>query len=152
MADRASTSDRDRGSVLLLVPAAMLIVLLLTALVADASGAFLAERELADAAAAAANDAVTAGLDPDLLRASGARRLDPDRVCAVVAATLTAVDRPIVTQALQADPCPARITDDGLGVEVTLEADAPATFGRGLPGAPDSYAVGARRRATLTSA
>ena len=141
----------ERGTVLLLVPIALVIVLGLVALVADSASAFLAERELADAAAAAANDAVTAGLDPGALRATGERALDPQRVCAVVVDALTALDRPLVRAALADDPCPARVLDDGATVEVVLRAESPAPFGGGIPGAPDAYAVSATRRATLVA-
>jgi hypothetical protein len=141
--------DPERGSVLLLVPIALLVVLLLTALVADSASAFLAERELADAAAAAANDAVAAGLDPAALRTTGERRLDPERVCAIAAASLRALERPLVDEALAADPCPAHVGEDGASVVVELHAESPAPFGHGIPGAPDAYAVHATRTARL---
>lgn len=47
---------RERGSVLMLFPAAILIVFVLGAIAVDASIAFLAKRELNDASAALAND------------------------------------------------------------------------------------------------
>ena len=54
---------RQRGSVLLLFPAAVLIVLVLSAITVDSSIAFLAQRELANATAAAANDAASRAVD-----------------------------------------------------------------------------------------
>ena len=53
---------RERGSVLLLVPAGLLVLLVLAAIAVDGAVVFLAQRELAGAAAAAANDAAT-GVD-----------------------------------------------------------------------------------------
>ena len=52
----------ERGSVLALVPAAVLVLVVLGALTVDAAVAFLGQRELADAAAAAANDAAGAAV------------------------------------------------------------------------------------------
>ena len=51
---------RERGSVLLLVPAGLVVVFILAAIAVDAAVVFLAQRELVNAAAAAANDAATA--------------------------------------------------------------------------------------------
>ena len=57
----------EGGSTLLLVPSAVLILFLLTALAVDGAAAFLAQRELADACAGAANDAAAVALDPERL-------------------------------------------------------------------------------------
>jgi hypothetical protein len=82
---------RERGSVLLLFPAAVLIVVVLAALTVDRAVAFGAQRDLVATAQAAAADAVAAGVDLDRLRIDGAVRLDPARVEAAVAlATATA--------------------------------------------------------------
>ncbi len=54
----------QEGSTLLLVPSAVLILFLLTALAVDGAATFLAQRELADACAGAANDAAAVALDP----------------------------------------------------------------------------------------
>lgn len=51
-----------RGSVLLLVPAGVLVLFVLAAIAVDHALAFLGQRELSAAAAAAANDAVGAAL------------------------------------------------------------------------------------------
>ena len=58
----APATDRARGSTLLLFPAAVLVILVLGAIAADVSAVFLGERELANATAAAANDAATEAL------------------------------------------------------------------------------------------
>ena len=61
VADRRGRGDR--ASAVVFVPAAVLILLMLAGLAVDLSVAYLARHQLDDAAASAANDAVTAGLD-----------------------------------------------------------------------------------------
>lgn len=53
------TVPAERGSTLLLFPAAVLVVVVLAAMAVDTSIAFLAQRELANATEAAANDAAS---------------------------------------------------------------------------------------------
>ena len=65
---------RQSGSVLMLFPAAVLVVLILGAIAVDASVAFLAKRELNDASAALANDLAIEALSNDAFYHS------PDRV------------------------------------------------------------------------
>lgn len=55
-------TNSDRGSTLLLFPAAVLVVFVLGAIAADLASVFLGERELANATAAAANDTATEAL------------------------------------------------------------------------------------------
>ncbi len=81
--DRASG---DRGSVLALVPAALLVLLVLAAIAVDSASEYLARRELAAAADAAANDAATFGLDEARFRETGEFVLDPARANEAVAA------------------------------------------------------------------
>ena len=71
---------RERGSVLALVPAGLLVLVLLAAIAVDSSVAYLGRRELAAAADAAANDAVTYGLDEARFRETGKFALDSARV------------------------------------------------------------------------
>lgn len=136
----AAPSGAERGSVLLLVPAGVLVVLALAAMAVDAAVAFLGERQVADLAAAAANDAVTAGVDEDHLRATGEVRLDPDRVEEVVAATLAAasptvdLDPPVV-EVLELDGEPA--------VRVRLTGTIGYVFAPALPGGPERARVDA---------
>src|SRR3954452_750854 len=58
----------ERGSVLILVPAGVLVLMLLGAIAVDFSVAYLAKRQLEAAAGAAVNDAAGAGLDERALR------------------------------------------------------------------------------------
>src|SRR5437868_1877996 len=80
----------DRGSVLMLMPAAVLIVLVLSAIAVDLSIVQMGERQAIDAADAAANDAVTYGISESTLRDGGGIQLDPVRVRASVQRTLDA--------------------------------------------------------------
>ena len=80
----------ERGSVLLLMPAAVLIVVVLASIAVDFTIAFLGEREAASLAAAAANDAVTAALDDERFRAGEGIHLDEDRARRVARSTLGA--------------------------------------------------------------
>src|SRR5207248_6070957 len=61
-ARRGAVSGSERGSTLLLFPAAVLVVFVLGAIAADLASVFLGERELANATAAAANDTATEAL------------------------------------------------------------------------------------------
>ena len=141
--ERARARGPDRGSVLLLMPAAVLVVLVLGAIAVDAAVAFLAERELAGAAAAAANDAATAGLDEVALRQGAAYRLDPSLVEAAVAASLDAQGLPPGTS--------VSIAVEGDEVRVTLAAEADLVFSPSIPGAPDTVAVSATASAAAVS-
>jgi len=131
---------RERGSVLLLVPAGVLVVLVLGSIAVDFAIAFLGEREVAALASAAANDAVTAAVDEAHLRETGELRLDPDRAVAVVEATLAAsstevdLDRPVVeVTTIDGDPA----------VRVRLTGRIDYVFAPALPGGPDGTDVSA---------
>jgi hypothetical protein len=127
--------ERDRGSVLMLMPAAMLVVVLLGSIAVDMSAVFLARRDLVAAAAAAANDAVTYGLDERAYREHGQYVLDPSRVARAVELSLDARDVD-----LAATPV---IAIDGTSVSVTLTAEVDYVFARAIPGVPHSTAVSA---------
>lgn len=69
-----------RGSVLMLMPAAVLVVLLLGALAVDSAIVYLRQRQAYNVAFDAANDAVGAGFDPAIARTEGVIAYDPARV------------------------------------------------------------------------
>ena len=127
---------RDRGSVLMLVPAAFLVLIILAAITFDYSHLYLAKRELLAVAEAAAQDAVTYGIDQAALRAGAGMQLDESRVDAAVAEALAAHGHDLRIIAVQAE---AR---DDREVVVTLTATVAYVFVRAVPGAPE--------RATLT--
>ena len=114
----------------MLMPAAVLVVMVLGALAVDFTVARLARRDLAAAADAAANDAVTAGLNEAAFRETGQFVLDPARVDAVVRASLALHAADVVSRATV-----TIATDATAGtVTVTLRSTADAVFGRAIPG------------------
>ena len=118
---------RDRGSVLFLYPVGFLIVLMLGAIAVDLGNVWLQQRRLADAADSAANDAVTYGVDQNLLRSTGELELSEARIDDIVAVSIAGQDLP-----------PAATITDSSGtviggvpaVTVTVESRAELIFGR----------------------
>ena len=88
----------DRGTVLLMFPAAALILLVLGAIVVDVSLSHVRARELESVAASAANDALGA-LDVGHLRSTGEVRFEP------------AVAKAIVNESVAAGPLPHAVVD-----------------------------------------
>jgi len=78
-----SVRPSDRGSVLLLFPAALFVVIVLGALVIDVSLSQVRARELESVAASAANDALAA-LDVAALRSTGEVQIDLARAETIV--------------------------------------------------------------------
>ena len=135
----------ERGSVLLLMPAAALIVIVLAAIAVDLSLVRIRHEQLENVAAAAANDAANQ-LDQSALRAGGDPStptvvLDPERVATVVAETVEAQGLGGVSI--------VRADVDGREVVVTLSIEVEHLFGRALPGTPDHRRVTASGSATL---
>ena len=110
--DRTRTSDR--GTVLLMFPAALMVMVILGAIVIDVGYTAIRGRELRAVAASAANDSLAA-LDIAVLRATGD----------VVINKSTA--RRIVAQAIALGPLPdAQIVDieiEGFEIAVTLRLE-----------------------------
>ena len=132
----------ESGSVLLLMPAAVLIVLLLGSIAVDFSSAYLAERELSALAGAAANDAATFGLDEAAFRRDGTYRLDPTRVEEACRRALAARS----TGVLDGASITCRI--EGAGVRAEASGRARYVFAPVIPGAPDGQDVSASAWAT----
>jgi hypothetical protein len=135
----------EAGSVLILMPVAMLIVLLLGAIAVDLTVVHLRQQQAIDAAASAANDAVTYGLDEGALRAGRGYRLDPDRVDRAVAASLDAqgIDDELAGPPEVTEPTPQ-------SVRVVVRLRARYLFARSIPGTPDGTVV--QGTATATAA
>jgi hypothetical protein len=112
---------------MMLVPAAFLVLMIFAALAVDGAGAYLAQRQLTDALAAAANDATTAGLDNVAYYTSGALRLDPATTAAAVCASLAAQG--------DTDLHDLRVEMGvaGPGIELRGTAEVDAVFGRLIP-------------------
>jgi hypothetical protein len=128
----------------MLMPAGVLIVLVLASIAVDMALVQLRQRQAYDLAAAAANDAATAGADQAALR-SGEYRIDPGAAESVVA---TAVEASELAGSLAGAP-EVLVTDDGVVVTVALTADY--VFAGVMPGAPDGTTVTATASATTES-
>lgn len=136
MGERRSDVDQ-RGSVLVLMPAAVLVFLVLGALAVDAAAVFLAQRQLANAASAAANDAATRAVDLELFYAGGSVRLVPGDAQRVAVDT---VDRLGLDHLSEVRPV---VTVRGDVVEVTVSARAHQIFAPSVPGGADTVGVAA---------
>lgn len=143
MRHRARGPRSDRGSVLMLMPAAVLIVLVLSAIAVDLSIVQMGGRQAIDAADAAANDAVTYGISEAALRNGGGIQLDPVRVRASVQQTLDAQG---ITPRLATPPL-VEITGPA-SVRITLSITIDYLFAKSLPGTPDQTTVTAVGEAT----
>jgi hypothetical protein len=132
----ARRSADERGSVLMLVPAGVLIVFVLASIAVDMSLVHLRKRQAFDLASAAANDAATAGADQAALR-SGSYVIEPGSARAVVDDVVGASE----LAPLLAAPPSVTVTAEGVSVEITLEADY--IFAGVVPGAPDGTVVAA---------
>ncbi len=118
----------EAGSVLALVPAGFLVLIVLSALAVDSAVAYLGQRQLHDALAAAANDSVTAGIDNMSFYRSGVVTLDPVAVADTVCADLTA------QQDSGLHSVSVRLSLSGDSVRLSAHASVDAVFGRALPG------------------
>lgn len=118
------------------MPAAVLIFLVLGALSVDAAVVFLAQRQLANAAVAAANDAAAA-VDVEVYYDDGSLRLLPAQAEAVAEASV---------ERLQLDHLDGLSADVSVGqgvVEVTLTASVDHIFSGAVPGGRDAAEVAA---------
>ena len=124
---------------LILVPAAVLVLLILGAICVDFSVAYLAKRQLESVAEAAVNDAAGAGLSEARLRSGdGQVTLDPAQVQAVVERSLQAgVHAPVRLVGVP------QIEVDDTSVTVRLEGEASYVF------SPRTVHVKAAARAEL---
>lgn len=137
----ATRRRESEGSVLMLMPAGVLVVLLLGAIAFDLSLVFLRQRQASSLAADVANDVVTAALDEEAFRSDGRFRLDPGRATRLVEAWVAASDlAPLVVevdvQVLAPD-----------AVEVVVVLQVHYVFARAIPGAADGTTVEARAAA-----
>jgi Flp pilus assembly protein TadG len=129
------------------MPAAVLVLVVLGAIAVDSAVVFLAQRELAGAAAAAANDAAAEALDDAALYRSGAVTLDPARAAAVAGAAVAARQ----SQGLRLVGTPV-VRVAGRQVCVRLVADVDHVFAPAVPGVRPSSTVSARAVATSRQA
>jgi hypothetical protein len=135
------TQRRDRGSALMLMPAALLVVFVLGSIALEFAVVSMRQRALANAADAAANDAATVAIDAGTLRATGEVVLDPQIVVDVIGRSLRA-------QGVELAAAPViEISPDGRSIRLELVQRVPYVIARALPG-DDGTTVRAVVRAT----
>jgi uncharacterized membrane protein len=117
----------------MLMPAAVLIFLVLGAICVDFGGVYLAQRELANAAAAAANDAATQAIDLAHLYETGEVRLLAETARRVAERSVAAKG----LERLDAHIEDVRITGGGRRVLVVVAGRADYQFARAVPGGHD---------------
>ena len=134
--------DRERGSVLALMPVAVLVFIGLGSLAVDASLAFLGEREVANLASAIANDAATQGIDVVRYYGSGDLVIDAARVREVAdaAAARSGLEH------LEGLTIETDVVGDS--VVVRVRAQVRSLFSRALPGGLELREVAASAQAT----
>ena len=122
-------ADREHGSAMLLLPAAIIIVAMFAAVTINAAHAFLMQRELSATVDAVANDAV-AGVDPDgIYRGEGITLFADDaRLHAVIGQNL----RGRIGDEVMLDSIDVTRVDNA-GVEVAAAATVKPYFLRALP-------------------
>ena len=142
---RARRTRGGRGSVLMLAPAGVLIVLLMGAIAFDLSLLFLRQRQASSVATDVANDLASLALDVPTFRGTGEFELDPDRAETVGRALLDASD-------LADELTAATITvtgPDTVTVRVTVQVDY--VFAKAIPGTGDGTTVTASATAVATA-
>lgn len=133
------TAERaQRGSVLMLMPAGVLVVLLLGAIAFDLSLVFLRQRQATSVAVDVANDVATAALDEAGFRAGGEFRLDPRRADELGRHLVLSSD-------LGTDVVDVVITVAGADrVEVVVVVAVDYVFARAIPGVASRTTVQGR--------
>jgi len=131
--------------VLLLFPAAVLMVVAMAAVAVDTSIAFLGDRELANATAAAANDAAAQAVSNRAFYEEDRIELDPAVVERVaVSRVRAALDAGRHHDlAVDARAVPPSVTGCGWTVQVTARARVTYIFSPAVPGGPESATVDA---------
>lgn len=136
------TRRRDRGSSLMLMPAAVLVFVVVAAICVDFSAVYLGQRELVIAAQGAANDAVAVGYDEGAFYSGDGERLDvaDARAAAVASLAANAPDATIT-----------RLSVVGGAVEIEVALEVGTIFAKAVPGGPDRVRVTASATADLAS-
>lgn len=118
----------DRGSVLALVPAGLLVIVLLGAMVVDSAVTYLGQQQLHDALTAAANDAAGAAIDNASFYREGRVALDGSEAQSIVCESVQA------QRFSQLHDVRVWVTVDGPDISVRGTAVVDGVFGRALPG------------------
>lgn len=132
----------DTGSVLMLVPVGILVLLVLASIAVDAAIVHGAQRDLANRTAAAAGDIANAALDDAALYGESRVVLD-DAVAAAYTQSVFAPER----RPAGYEHWSAEVATDGRRVTVAAAAEVRYLFSPAIPGAPRTATV----RATSTA-
>jgi uncharacterized membrane protein len=142
--------DRQRGSTLLLFPAALLIMLALAAITVDSAIAFMGQRQLANATAAAANDAAAEAMSDDAFYRYDSVELSPAAVEAVAVRRVESLVDPARHHglAVTAEAFPPAAAGCAWTVRVRASSRVDELFGKALPGSSGTVAVHAESTAS----
>lgn len=135
---------------LLLFPAALLIMVALAAVTVDSAIAFMAQRQLANATAAAANDAATAALSDDAFYRYDSIELSPEAVEQVAVARVLALVDPSRHHglAVTARAIPPAGAGCAWTVRVRATSEVDELFGKAVPGSRGRVGVQAESTAS----
>ena len=141
---------REAGSVLLLFPAAVLVVVVLAAITVDSAVAFLGQREVANAVAAAANDATGQGVGNRAFYEEGRVDLDPVAVRRLAAEQVVATLDAARFHGLHVEVSvsPAAVPGCPPAVRVHASAHVSAIFAAAIPGSLGRFGVRATASAS----
>lgn len=140
----------ERGSTLLLFPAAVLIMVALAAMTVDSAIGFLAQRQLMYATAAAANDAATQAVSDASFYQGNRIDLSADAVTALAVARVHS----LVDQArhhglvVDAEAVAPAVNGCAWTVRVRASSHVDELFGRAMPGSSGQVAVRAQSEAS----
>jgi Flp pilus assembly protein TadG len=137
----------ERGSVLMLVPAGVLVLLVLGAIAVDAAVVHLGQRQLANAVAAAANDAAAAAISDASFYGDADVEIDPDRARRIALASFAAALPSGAGGALSGHPS-LEVVVAGDQVCVSSRAEVRHILSPAVPGARRHTEVTARATAT----
>lgn len=130
----------ERGSVMMLVPAAILVLLVLGAIAVDSAVVFLAQRDLSNRTAAAANDiAGFAVSESAFYRSGGVIEVDAAKAESYVDLAFAGARRPAGYRRWS-----GAASTQGRTVVVVAEADVKLVFAPAIPGARSTAHVRAR--------
>lgn len=133
----------SRGSVLMLMPAGVLVVLLLGAIAFDLSLVFLRQRQASAVAVDVANDLAGLALDEDAFRSDGVIRLDPDLAEVMGRELVASSDLADAVVDLEVD----LVSDTAVEVRLVVEVDY--VFAKAIPGAAEGTTVTAAATAVI---
>lgn len=129
----------------MLVPAGILVLFVLGGIAVDSSVLFLAQRDLTNRTAAAANDIAGVGMDEAAFyRGDGMVALDRRQADAYAALIFNEARRPEGYRSWS-----GAATTDGRSVTVVARAEVDFVFARAIPGVAHSSTVEARSVASL---